>query len=235
MTATTSRTEVRVLRGRPDDQVARLRIAEGEHAARLDGHGGDPRVAQLLLHDQVGGGEGALGVADRAAHDHRGVVGPGRVDAMRASRRRLRRRDRGQGIVVDEDGVHRVAQAIRIVRDDHGHRLADVPHDVGRQHDLHVGLGAGRAAERRRDPARDLGQIGGRVNREHARDGARVVRRDAPEARVGVEASHDAQVRGVRPTEVVEVAPAAQEERRVLLAARRGADRARAHAGWPDR
>ena len=74
--------EVRVLRGRPDDQVARLRIAEGEHPARLDRHGGDSRVAQLLLDDQIGGGEGPLGVADRAAHDDRGVVGPGRVDAM---------------------------------------------------------------------------------------------------------------------------------------------------------
>jgi hypothetical protein len=37
---------------------------------------------------------------------------------------------------------------------------------------------------------------------------------------VSVEAPDDTQVHGVRATEVVEVAPAAQEERRVLLAAR---------------
>jgi hypothetical protein len=217
--------------------VARLRIAEGEHPAGLDRHRGDPRVAQLFLDDQVGGGEGALRVADRSSHDDRGVVGPGCVNAVRASRGRFRRHDGRQGIVVHDDGVQRVAQAVRIVRDDDGDRLADVPHDVRGEDDLHVGLGARRAAERCRDAAGDLGQIGRGVDREDAGHGASVISRDAPEARVAVKAAHDTQVRGARAAEVVEVAAAPHEEGHVLLAARRGADgiRSRAHAPWPVR
>ena len=192
-------------------------------------------MAQLRLHDHIGRGEGALGVADRPAHDHRGIVGPGLVHATLTGRRGVRRHDRGQGIVVDDDGVHRVAQAIRIVRDDHGHRLAHVPHHVGREDGLHVGPGAGRAAEGRGDPARDLGEVGRREDREHAGHGARLVRGDPADARVGVEAAHHAQVHGSRAAQVVEVAPASKEEGRVLLPAGRRADGAGRHAAGPDR
>ena len=47
---------VRVLRGRPEDEPAGVRIAIGQRAARLDEHRGEARVAEVLAHDHVGGG-----------------------------------------------------------------------------------------------------------------------------------------------------------------------------------
>jgi hypothetical protein len=47
---------VRVLRGRPEDEPAGVRVAIGQRAARLDEHRGEARVAEVLAHDHVRGG-----------------------------------------------------------------------------------------------------------------------------------------------------------------------------------
>ena len=122
-------------------------------------------MTELFFDDQVGGGEGPLDVAGAAARDDRGVVGPVGVNPLGAERGGLGRRHRGERVVVDHDPVEGVAQPIGVVRDDDGHRLADVPHDVRRENALHVGAGVGRPAEWRGDAARDLGEVGGGEDR----------------------------------------------------------------------
>ena len=127
--------EIGILGGRPDDEQAGLGVPVGEDAAGLDRHGRDPRMAELLLDDQVGGREGALDVARAAARDDGGVVGPVRVNPVGAARRGLGRRHGRKRLVVHRDPVQRVAQTIGVVRDDDGHRLADVPHHLRREDD----------------------------------------------------------------------------------------------------
>ena len=227
--------EVGILGGRPDDEPPGLGVPIGEHAARLDRHGRDSRVAQFLLDDdQVGGGKGALDVTRAAAHDHGGVVGPVLVNPLGAERGGLGRRHGRERLVVDHDPVHRVGQAIRVVRQDDGHRLADVPHHLRREHALHVGTGPGRVAERRGNPSGDLRQVGGGQDRD-PRHSASLVRDDPAEPGVRVGASYHAEVNGPGASEVVQVPAAALQQGDVLLAARRRADRARGHAVGPGR
>ena len=192
---------VRVLRGRPDDQVARLRIAEGEHPARLDGHGRRPRWPAPLFH-QVGGGKGALGVADRAAHDHRGVGA--RPRRMRASRRRLRR-DPGAG-----DRSRRGRRPSRRYGSSATTTATGSPTHPTTSWPARPARRAWCWACRRTAPgSRPRPRADRRPCKPRARPGWWRARRPSrrPGGARGREAPHDAQVRGVRPTEVVEVVP----------------------------
>ena len=227
--------EVGVLGGRPDDQQAGLGVPVSEDAARLDRHGRDPRMAELFLHDQVGGRESPLDVAGAPARDDGGVVGPVGVNPLGAAGGGLGRRHRRERVVVDHDPVEGVAEPIGVVRDDDRHRLADVPHHFRREDALDVGACAGRPAEGRGDAARDLGEVGGGEDR-HAGQRSRLVRGDPADPGVGVGASHHAEVDGAGPPQVVQVPPAPLEQRGVLLPAGRGADRAAVrHAAGPGR
>ena len=82
--------EVGILGGRPDDQQAGLGVPVGEDAARLDRHGRDPRMAELFLDDQVGGGEGPLDVADRRRARRRRRCRASRRERARPRARRTR-------------------------------------------------------------------------------------------------------------------------------------------------
>ena len=82
--------EVGILGGRPDDQQAGLGVPVGEDAARLDRHGGDPRMAELFLDDQVGGGKGPLDVAGRRRARRRRRCRASRREPARPRARRTR-------------------------------------------------------------------------------------------------------------------------------------------------
>ena len=71
-----------VLGRRPYHDRARVLVAVREDAAGLDGHGGQARVAQPLVEDELGSGERALRVADGPSRDERGVVRPVRMDEV---------------------------------------------------------------------------------------------------------------------------------------------------------
>jgi hypothetical protein len=191
-------------------------------------------MVEALIDDQVGRGKGAVDVAHAATDDDGGVVGPVLVDTIVAASGRPERHDGEERVVVDGDAVHRVRQPIRVVRDDDRYRLAHVPDHLRREDALHVGPGAGGAAEGRRDSRRDLREIGGGVDGDpgHRAGG---IRGDPSNPRVRVKASHHAEVRRPGPPEIVQVAAAALEEGRVLLPAGGGADRAGAHAAGPGR
>ncbi len=218
--------EIGVLGRRPDHEGAGIRVRIGEDAPGLDRHPGDPRMVQALLDDEVRRRQRGLHRAGRAPNDDGRIVGPVRVDPVVAPRRRVDRHHRREGLVVDGHRVHRVGEAIGVVRHHDGDGLADVAHHLAGQRDLDVGARARRAAERGRDPARDLGKVGGGED-EDTRQRPGGVRADAGDASVRVKASHHAEVKRVRPAQVVEIAAAPEEERRVFPAARRGPDGAR--------
>ena len=166
--------EIGVLGRRPDDQGAGLRIGIREDAARLDRHRGDARMVEPLLHHEVGRRQGGLRLADRAARDDGGVVGPVAVNPLAGPGRGLERGHRRERLVVDRDPVHGVGEPVRIVRHDDGDGLADVADLLAGERDLDVGTGAGRPSERGRDTR-------GRPRADRTR--RRPGRREGPERR----------------------------------------------------
>ena len=176
------------------------------------------------------GGHGGVDVADLLEHVGRDVAGHVVVDEQVAVAGGLDADDDGQLLVGDADALAGVLGDVAVGRDDHDDRLADVV-------DLVLGEGvAGAAVGQRRvrdeqgqrlaDPA---GEVLVDVDADDALDVDRVGRVDVDDAGVRVRAAHERGGEGVVP-EVVEVAAAAGDEARVLLAPDRRAEHLRRHA-----
>ena len=143
-----------ILSGRHHHERARIGVAVGEHAARLDRRPGQTRVADRLVHDDVGAGERRRGITDRATGDERGVVGPRVVDTRRRRHPAFGRRDRSQRLVFDRDGGERVGHVHHGVSDHDRDGLADVARDGAGEHGH--GVRAPAFGATRGDRARDF-------------------------------------------------------------------------------
>ncbi len=182
-------------------------------------------MAQRFLDHEVRFAHRRVDLADRGATDVGDIVRPVLVHARRAGTQgRLGGGDGRQRFVIDADRLHRLGERARIGCDNHGNRLADMAHDVFRQHRLLIG------AEFllrlvRRDRARHFGQVG---RREGVGDAVQV---HFGNSRVRMRASHHAQMQHAGTRDVVDEARTTGEQRYVLLAADRFAD----HAGRSSR
>ncbi len=201
-----------------DVELPGLRVEVGDHAACLERRRVAAGIDDVARDDDVGLGEGAVrrllvsGLPQRA----REVVDlPGLVvaDQRRIGIERLAGvDDRRQRLVVDVDQFERVVGRVLVGRDHERDLLPLEPDLVAREHGLRV------VRDRRhpREPERLevlRGDDGGDV-----RVSERPRRVDRPDARVRVRAAQHGPVDHSREPDVVEVAPLAADEARVLLA-----------------
>ena len=176
----------------------------------------------------VGGGEGALGLADALDDVGRDVVAQLLIDQRGAGGEGGRRRgDHGQGLVVDLDEVARVlGEGARLGHHGRDH-LADVADLLDGQRVAHAVAdgGAGhRARHARRPRLLDVGDVLGRHHGQHAGQRQRGGGVDAPHAGVRVGAPHHGGVRDARHLEVVDERAAPGEQARVFPPRDRRAD-----------
>jgi hypothetical protein len=215
---------LRRLRRHPDGQGLLVGVEGGEHAPGLQRDGGVPGGPDGDVDDRVGSAEGLL---DVPAAERRGEaeVGPEVLVHQRAARRQGRRRveDRRRLVDVDHDevgGVLRHGPAGGRHQDD---GLADVADDVGRERGLLAGDHArpGQQAAPARAQGREIGRG------EHGEDagqrprGRGVDARDPPGGDRGPDEGHDGLP---RLADVVDEAPPAGQQLRVLGAPHRPAD-----------
>ena len=215
-----------------DVQGPAARLEFGDHPAGLQGAELGAVVDDPPPHDPVGGRErgfGRLRVADLPSE--RDVVGD-IVPDRRPPGRLVAGGDGGEGFVVDLDPLARVEGLPAGLGDDEGDALPDEADPVGGKGGLvprakpialadsgPVGLrGAGHAGDLR-DPGR--GELGSRVHRPHPRRRPRRAGVDAgdPGVREGRPQNHRVQGAGGRP--VVDEAPLAPQQPRVLAAQHR--------------
>ena len=137
-------------------------------------------------------------------------------------------RHRVERLVVDGDPLGRVAGEVAVLRDDDGHRVADVADRVGGDHRV-----SGRL-EIRQEPAdgNHAGNAGCRdvARREHGEDAGKRLGGggvDAANPGMRVRTANDRGMRHAGGLEVVGVLAAAGDERRVFPALDRGAEYAR--------
>jgi hypothetical protein len=188
-----------------------MRVAVSQDAAGLDRSRGQTRMAEALADDHRRLAEPRLRVANGAAHVERHVVRPPVVDSNRGAHRFIGVDERGQWLVLDGHHVERVGQQVRALRHHDGEGLPHVPHHVPREH----GHGERPVLVDARAPCHhgpaDLGQVGGRPDRDDAGEAERLAGLDLEDAGVGVSTPDHAQVQHARPREIFEEAPGAHK------------------------
>ena len=235
--------EVRNLGGAPDGQPVAAIL--GQHPARLDRPTGHAMVDDATLDDDVGLGEAGLEVA-AAKRPVAHLVGPELLVDQRRSvlERLLRIGDHRERVVLDDDVLGRVDDRVAVIADHERDRIADVLDLALGQHPVigGVDLDAGRHPRHRQ--ARLHVEILVGVDRDDAvaRLGRRRVDRDDLGVRLG--RAHPCPPQLADQVDVVDVARAAGDQPRVLLAAqgapdvrltvRRSPIRRRAHDDTPD-
>ena len=201
-----------------DVELPGLRVEVGDHPARLQGRRMAARIDDVPRHDGVGLGERAVrrllvaGLPQRA----REVVALARLVVADQRRIRVERlagvHDRRQRLVLDVDQLERVVGRVLVGRDHERDLLPLEPHLVAREHGLGV-------VGDRRHPCEAEGL---QVLRGDDRGDVRVRERprgvDREDPRVRVRAPQHRAVDHPRQPDVVEVAPLAADEARVLLA-----------------
>ena len=211
--------QVGVLARRPHGEEA-VGVRVGQDAPGLDGHPRQAGMPELGFHHDVGAGQGRDGVAHRPAHGDRDVVRPVRVERG-SVQPGLRVGHRGPRLVVDDQAIQGVGQAVGIVGHHQRDRLSDVAGHVPGQEGLGVPAAdpVGRP-EGRADPA----QVGGRPHGQRPRRCQGLGGVDAPDGRVGVGAAGEPHEAETVPPEVLHVTAAAGQEGLVFPAAGRGPD-----------
>jgi len=190
----------------PGPHGQRLAVPVGENAARLEGRGRAAAVLERLAHDDRGEREGAVDVTVPVTALEQDLL------------RRERLVDgghRGSRFPFDADQLSRVRRNVRIRRHHRRDRLTAKSGDAVRQRRPGGGDESG-AVEARRERPGNGPQILRCDDRDHAGHGESGRAVDADDARVGVRTAHEAREQHARQTEVVEVAPAAGQEPRVL-------------------
>ena len=198
------------LHGQPHREPARVRVGDGERAVRLHGGRRQPLVDEpcpdhdlrVLQRAGVGGHRVLDGRVAPVLREQHGGVRLERADGVD---------DRGERVVLDEDRLGRVHGVRPGIGHDHRDRLADEAHDA---------VGQDRTSERLRDVLdlvhRRESEVGARQHTDDARHPARLLGRDAEEARVRDEGSDED---GVEPSfgrEVVQEPRGAREESGIL-------------------
>ena len=239
--------DVRVLRRRPDGQRLLARFEVRDDAARLDRGRRQPLVDHALRYHDVRIGEGPVNgaVVDPTARADAGtgrqrpdrpVVREVGVQHRRLTAQRLLGIDhRRQRLVVDRNGVCRVARHIAVTRHDDGDGVADVAHHVRGDRAML------RRGKRRRDRhrAEELGELRAGEHRLDAVERLRGARVDGQDAAVRDVAASERQVLQAGDLDVVDVGAAALDEPWILapphaLADELGQDCRRCH-GLPAR
>ena len=221
--------DLRRLRRRPHGGLAQLTVPARRDRARLHRHAGAAMQMEVLAQhhgrtrELAGRIADALGESRRhvAAGMHAGPVGAESV---------IERSDRRQRFVVDTERAERVFGLSGGLGNDERDRLTRVRDDV-----LGQDLGTGRRDEARvrheqRQPP-ERRDVGGHQHVDHARLPARFGRIDADDARVGMRAPVDRDVKQARVRHVVDVAAAPGDQPRVLAAAHSGAEQSLTHRG----
>ena len=127
-------------------------------------------------------------------------------------------REGGQGVVLHTNRVQRVRERVGFTGDHDRDRLAHVAHPVGGEDRHRERPALVRSAERRRDTARDVGEIGGAPGGQDARALSRGGQADRSDPRVGVRGAHDTEMGGAGTRHVIDEPSAAGEEATIFLA-----------------
>ena len=211
----------RALEVRPDRVAVRMRLEVRDHAVGFHRRRDRARVTVLVAEHPPGAGERAVRVAvlETALL---GDVAARLLEQQRRVRRDriLEERDALQRLVLDLDQLQRVFGDIAVLGHHHRHRLAHVAHLVDRAHvEFHARL------DHARNRARHPGDLGAGDDADHACKLLGAARVDAEDLRVRVGRAQDRRVAQTRHRfEIVDEAPAAGEQRLILLAQDRLAD-----------
>ncbi len=224
------------LDGAADGVALVLCLVAREAAARLHGVGGDAIDHGAMAHHMVGLGEGGI---DRALVA--GLVAERLVAGIVVPHRRRARRQRGLGaghrrqhLVVDLDQLGGVLGRVQRLGDDEGDGIADIAHALARQQRLQADEGGRAAAPLARHHGRERAepapaQILAGQDADHARRRSRPAHVDPGDARRRVRRAQHQAARLVRRLEVIDIAPGALEQPKILLARHRLTDRLDAH------
>ncbi len=192
-----------------------------ERAARLQRHAAVTADLEVERDHGMGRGEGGIDLAITGAQ-HQCL---GRKAGGKAARRCSGIQDRRQLFGLDRDEVGGVLGQIRIGREYHSDRLADIAQPIFRQQRLAVGAQrlAGRVAKIDR---RQIGDVGPGPHRGDA--GCFQRRRDIDRAQLGMRIgrAHDPHVQLMRERDVADKAAASGDQRRVLQPRHRAAEHA---------
>ena len=119
---------------------------------------------------------------------------------------------RRQHLVIDDDGVGRVARGVAIAGDDHRHRLADVAHGIDRDRAM-VGRWKRRADRHRTDELGNLRAGEHRLDTRHALGGADV---DRANPAVGDVAPREGRMQHADDLQVVDIGAQTLNQTRIL-------------------
>jgi len=150
-------------------------------AASLERHAGMAADRQFELHDDGRGAQNRVNVAITLADDAHLGAAAGRELAWLGIGGEQDR----QFLDLEGDEVRRVLGNVGIAGKDGGRGLADVSHRPGRQHRLAVGLERGNSSLAKID-RRQVRDVGGGPDRDHAGQRARSRRVDRNDLAVGV-------------------------------------------------
>jgi hypothetical protein len=211
--------EVGDFRFAPHRQPLGAGIPFSEQAARLHRRRGLAPHRKLLTHDEGRARQHGVDVAERRG-PRVGLVALGKErDGVRVGELDMRRQD----VVLDVDQIARIDRGGAIGRDDHRDGLTHVTHGIAGQRRLKV-CTVRRLAGLPQWNHRHAGEVGRRDEAEHTRpsEGAPAV--DAEHPGVSVRAAHEDRVRQAGSDQVVDVAPAADEQARIFESFDRDAD-----------
>ena len=227
--------QMRDLRRRPQRQRPFAAVVGRDDGARLDRHRRQPLMIETVLDDPVGVPERRVDVA-AAVHDmrERDVGAHVRMRQRRSALQRFHGVDDGrQRVVVDLDGVDRVAGDVRVGRDRDGDGVTDEVDAIAGEHGVARRFQIGDGCRARHRAARIV-DVGAGEDRDDARNGFRGRRLDAADARVRVRTAQDARVQQTGEPEIVGVGAEPLDEARILDALHRTADvRSRVRHGRP--
>ncbi len=163
-----------------------------------------PAHRQFQLHGYRGRGEGGLDVAIGFADDG-GLAAVRRVEGADGIGRR---HDDRQRLQLDEDQLLRIFGNIRVLGEDHRHRLADIAHHALRQDGLTIGFEF-REPHLPEADRRNARHIGAGPDRHHAGHRERVRRVDGADAGMRHAGAHHPHVQLTRHGDVGGEAPRA--------------------------
>ena len=210
---------VRRLAGQPDRQAVVERIGHGDDAAAFDREP-EPLVLAERHGDPVrGGGKSGVDVAVADLVLRQQIVVEMAVRGRGPGRQRIAAvRHGGKGAVVDIDQRGGVLGCVSGLGDDRGHRFADMAHLFLRQNLAVENVTIGIARQRGdQTPGGEMrGEVGMGQHRRHARHGLCRLRVDAGDFGMRERAPDEAGVQHSGQVDVVDEAPCAAQQRRVL-------------------
>ncbi len=228
--------KVRGLRRRPHRQHVGAGVVAREHGAAFERHGAAAMEAKLLLEHVCRARECRVDLAVAHGNDGGNVGREVAVGRRSTGARGIAAvADRRQDFEIDVDRGGGVLREIAVVRDRHGDGLADVADFAACQCELRARrLDRWIGHQHRNLAARHARrQIIRGQHRMDARHRPRRRRVDRADCGVGVRAAHEASVQRASEPDVVDEAPASDQQGRIFEARDAGAEMLRAHGRMP--